>query len=280
MSTNIIHTIYSIVSWKWGFWHPTFHLFFEILGYATSFYFYKTQDVLDVLTPVQRKNLKWWTLGGAIIGAKLVPILEVISQPYGWLAFFSGKSLAGGLLGGIVGSEWGKKRLGILASTGDVLTLPLLWGALVGRIGCACSAVFDGMLGQPIPYTGRIFNYLGVFIPPPSEASASLFRLYQWQAGYYWNMGTLEILGLLVIMVFIYSFKKYARTYFRTGGLFYMFCFLYFGLRLILDIFKNGLVGLSVVQGVSMIGVVYALFTLCQLFNKQGSVHFMDETLQ
>lgn len=248
------------VSTQWGFWHPIFHLLFEGLGYLASYFIYQRMNKTDVLAPEQRKQLKWWTLGGAILGAKLIPVLENMTSPFLYAALISGKSLAGGLLGGIFGTEIGKYRAKITQLTGDVLVWPLLFGTIIGRLGCSSCAVIDGMLGATIPVTAlKAFPALTIFTVNTNHRAntASLGTILKLNHGIVWNIASLEILGLLGIMVVLLILSRLQRLY--QGELFYSFCFAYFLLRFGLEILKHGNMALTVVQYVSLIGLLVCL---------------------
>ena len=83
-----------------------------------------------------------WALCGGVLGAKAVEWTSVLG--WGWwqrpLEFFSlqsgGRTILGGVLGGWLGVELGKRRLGIRRSTGDLFALAIPAGEAVGRIGC------------------------------------------------------------------------------------------------------------------------------------------------
>lgn len=254
---------FGLVRWQWGYWHPSLHFVFEVLGYLTSMAIYKHQSVTDTLTPLQRKRLKLWTLGGAIVGAKLVPLLEVAGSPLWSMALWSGKSLAGGLLGGIVGTELGKWRgkLGT-ASTGDVLVWPLVWGSLVGRLGCAATAVFDGMLGQPVPlWLLALAGVVGVNTQTYVVVSPQVAGLLKLNTGWLLNLGQLELFGLAMLAAALwYWHQRHPNA--PAGGLFYRFCVGYFALRLGLEVLKHGNSHLTVVQGVSLLGLLWAGYRL------------------
>src|SRR5207247_4937631 len=92
-----------------------------------------------------------WIIVGAIIGAaagsKLLALAENFHElwphradPRAWLA---GKTIVGGLLGGWIGVEIVKNRLGITRSTGDLFVFPLIFGMAVGRIGCFLTGLED-----------------------------------------------------------------------------------------------------------------------------------------
>jgi prolipoprotein diacylglyceryltransferase len=65
-----------------------------------------------------------------------------------WL-ILQGQSIIGGLLGGLVGVEIGKKFAGITESTGDRFVTPILAGLIVGRIGCFIAGLEDDTYGNP-----------------------------------------------------------------------------------------------------------------------------------
>ncbi|PHV11338.1 diacylglyceryl transferase [Chitinimonas sp. BJB300] len=89
---------------------------------------------------------------GSAIGNKLVFWFE---YPHLWAtrahdvaAWFSGQSIVGGLLGGLVGVEVAKRIVGISYSTGDDFVLPLMAGTIIGRIGCFLAGLHDATYGS------------------------------------------------------------------------------------------------------------------------------------
>jgi phosphatidylglycerol:prolipoprotein diacylglycerol transferase len=89
---------------------------------------------------------------GAFVGSKLLhvaehlPALLAANQVELWLA---GKSLVGGLLGGTLGVELVKKRIGWTRATGDAWVPALAVGIVIGRIGCQLSGLWDLTFGSP-----------------------------------------------------------------------------------------------------------------------------------
>ena len=65
-----------------------------------------------------------------------------------WL-ILQGQSIVGGLLGGLVGVELGKKFAGVTESTGDRFVTPILVGLMIGRIGCFLAGLADDTYGNP-----------------------------------------------------------------------------------------------------------------------------------
>jgi phosphatidylglycerol:prolipoprotein diacylglycerol transferase len=134
--------------------HP--HLAMELIAYAGGFQLYRLLRRRATRSgealPVE-PNL--WIIVGAILGAaagsKLLALAESFHQfwphradPRAWLA---GKTIVGGLLGGWIGVEIVKKRLGIRRSTGDLFVFPLIFGMAVGRIGCFLTGLEDHTYG-------------------------------------------------------------------------------------------------------------------------------------
>jgi len=75
---------------------------------------------------------------GAIVGAKLgMFMFETTLRIDRMLSLdFTGKTVVGGLIGGYVGVELAKKKVGITESTGDAFAVAVPMAQAVGRIGC------------------------------------------------------------------------------------------------------------------------------------------------
>src|SRR5438067_723440 len=130
--------------------------------------------VFDVLSLLVGTQLFWWglrrkgspysgdekltlaagcILGGAL-GAKLIVLFEDPAlvaaravEPAFWIA---GKSIVGGLLGGLLGVEIAKRAAGMTRRTGDHFVVPLAVGLAVGRVGCFLSGLTDDTFGTPM----------------------------------------------------------------------------------------------------------------------------------
>lgn len=88
---------------------------------------------------------------GAALGSKALHVLEHLSYfstTPRW-DFLGGKSMLGGLLGGTLGAESGKRWIGWHASTGDAWVPAIATGLLIGRLGCQLSGMWDGTFGIP-----------------------------------------------------------------------------------------------------------------------------------
>ena len=90
---------------------------------------------------------------GAAIGNKAVHWIYHAEQwpllaQSPWLVV-QGQSIVGGLLGGLIGVEIGKKYAGVTESTGDRFVMPILVGLIIGRIGCFIAGLQDDTYGNP-----------------------------------------------------------------------------------------------------------------------------------
>lgn len=57
------------------------------------------------------------------------------------------KTIVGGFLGGLIGVELTKKKIGVTVSSGDMMVYPLILAMIIGRIGCFWAGLEDGTFG-------------------------------------------------------------------------------------------------------------------------------------
>jgi phosphatidylglycerol:prolipoprotein diacylglycerol transferase len=131
--------------------HP--HGMFDVLAYATGIWLLtrrrrRGDDVVDTRT---RWIVVAAALFGGVIGGHLLFVLEDLtplrSSAPDPMLFLAGKTIVGGLIGGLIAVEFVKARLGIVVATGDLLVLPLAAGISIGRIGCFLTGLSDGTSG-------------------------------------------------------------------------------------------------------------------------------------
>lgn len=130
--------------------HP--HLIFESLAYFVGYRLFVRErrrrgDVLgdDGL----RLRLAVAAVLGGALGSKLSVLLD---DPASWSdlgALLGGKSIVGGLLGGLAATELLKRQLGVTVATGDLWVRPLWVGMAIGRLGCFLAGTTDGTHGLP-----------------------------------------------------------------------------------------------------------------------------------
>ncbi len=131
--------------------HP--HWVFETLAYGLALYWYRRDrrrfgDVVDA------RRRTWVIVAAAVGGLAGSRLLHLIENPLelagSWTDptfLLGGKTIVGGLIGGLIGVEWIKRRLGVVIPTGDLLVMPLIVGIVVGRIGCFLSGLDDRTYG-------------------------------------------------------------------------------------------------------------------------------------
>jgi phosphatidylglycerol---prolipoprotein diacylglyceryl transferase len=130
--------------------HP--HLFFETLSYFVGFRVYlalRRRAGDTVIVPY-----RWATLSSAAAGAALgARILAWLADPNATYDLASvllgGKTIIGGLVGGLIAVELVKLAMGIRRSTGDLYAPALAVAIAVGRVGCLLTGVADDTSGTP-----------------------------------------------------------------------------------------------------------------------------------
>lgn len=133
-----------------------FHAMFEAAALSTGAFYYRWLQhragvSLGSLMQGGRFAVLLGCIFGAALGNKLVFWIEMPhllnlywNQPEVW---FTGQSMVGGLLGGLIGVELAKKLSGVGHSTGDAFVFPILLGLMIGRMGCFVAGLEDGTYG-------------------------------------------------------------------------------------------------------------------------------------
>lgn len=220
--------------------HP--HLLFESLAYFIGFNLYLITRRKDRM-PVDKSM---WVVAGAIVGAaagsKILYWFEdpvkTLHNAVDFVYLMEGKSIVGGLLGGLIGVEITKKRIGWSRSTGDDFALPLIVGMSIGRIGCFLTGLSDHTHGIGTTWiTGVDF---GDGIP---RHPAQLYEI-----------AFLLLLGIILIV-------SAGKSWFSwEGGRFQLFMLGYLGFRLAVDFIKptpRPYLSLNNVQVACIAGLLY-----------------------
>ncbi|MBL0388214.1 prolipoprotein diacylglyceryl transferase [Tumebacillus sp. ITR2] len=225
-----------------GSWsiHP--HILFESLSYFIGFRVYLWTRNKERLPFQVSTLLLLGMILGAAFGSKVLywfqePLLtwEHRTDP---VFLMQGKTIVGGLLGGLICVEIAKKLLGWTSRTGDDYTLPLIVGLSIGRIGCFLTGLADETCGIPTTWiTGFDF---GDGIPRHPT------QLY-------------EIAFLWALAALLLFLKKRANL--PNGGLFQLFMFSYLLFRLGVEFIKP-------------VPHVYWIFSNIQLAAMLGLIHY------
>lgn len=127
--------------------HP--HVVFETLAYAIGFHWYLAlrRRRGDVIADGTRWSIVAAAIAGAAIGSKFLYWFE--DPPVTWqhltdpVFLLQGKTIVGGLLGGLLAVESTKLAVGVTEATGDLFAVPLAIGIGIGRIGCFLTGLSD-----------------------------------------------------------------------------------------------------------------------------------------
>lgn len=133
------------------------HTLFELAAYTIGFQLFLRErrrfPTTAELALSTRLALITGAILGAAIGARLSWWLEDPAVAFAHfpdaVALMQGKSILGGLLGGVVGVEIAKSRVGVGESTGDAFVWPIIVALIIGRLGCQLTGLDDHTAGRP-----------------------------------------------------------------------------------------------------------------------------------
>ncbi|MBL4771016.1 MAG: prolipoprotein diacylglyceryl transferase [Planctomycetes bacterium] len=216
------------------------HLIFEMLAYFVGFRFYlRTRERRgDVLA----QGTRWTVVVAAALGGALgSKLLHHLASPTRFMEHWAepgyvmgGKTIVGGLLGGVIAVEIAKKIWKVRGSTGDLFSIPLCLGMAVGRVGCFLAGASDDTVGglTRVPWAVD-------FGDGPRHPTA----LY-------------ELLFLLVLALGLHRIRAKLKV---QGRLFHLFMFAYLAFRWVCDFWKpyERLFGLRGIQWACVAGLLY-----------------------
>jgi phosphatidylglycerol---prolipoprotein diacylglyceryl transferase len=128
------------------------HLFFEMAAFAVGGLLYWRRG--NAATQPSASIDRWALIAGAALGAaagsRLLFALQYwhALQGEGLAAWLGGKTVVGGLLGGLIGVEIAKRAVGWRLATGNGFAWPLLAALIIGRIGCQLAGLADQTYGN------------------------------------------------------------------------------------------------------------------------------------
>ena len=219
--------------------HP--HWVFDVLAYTAGIWLLtrrrrRVDDVVDTRT---RWIIVAAALMGGVIGSHLLFTLEDLapfrSSTYDPMLLLEGKTIVGGLIGGLIAVELVKARLGIVVATGDLLVLPLAAGIAIGRIGCFLTGLSDG--------TGGIATSLPWGVDFGDGIPRHPTQLYE-----------IAFVGLLSLLV-----ARVAPRLRLAGDAFKIFLLGYLIFRVLVDFIKPAtrIAGVSVLQWACLAVIAY-----------------------
>jgi len=147
------------------------------------------------------------------------------------------KTIVGGFLGGLIGVELTKKKIGVTVSSGDLMVYPLIVAMIIGRIGCFLAGLEDGTYGIPSNLPWAI-NFGDGIRRHPTNLYEILFWVLLWAA--------------------LNNYEHYRK--FTDGSRFKILMGGYLIFRLFIEFIKPDYFfsfGLSVIQLVCIAGLLY-----------------------
>jgi len=225
------------------------HLILEYLAFIVGFRYYvilrrKNQDQIS-------SNNRLSIIIGAIFGAlflsRLVAFFENPALHYeqGWISILNNKTIMGGLFGGLLGVELAKKIIGEKQSSGDLFTLPIILGIIIGRVGCFLAGI------KEFTYGAETNSVLGMDLGDGLQRHP--IALY-------------EVLFLILLFILIKKLQKNSYQ-FKSGMYFKIFMVSYFSFRFVIEFLKPNtffFLGLSSIQFLCLICLVYYHKTILQ----------------
>lgn len=161
------------------------HFLCETLAYAVGYryYTYLRKSQADAITDHQRIIIFVGAAIGAFIGSHVLGVFENPDRLVGmnWIYFMGNTTIIGGLLGGLLGVELTKKKIGVTVSSGDLMVYPIIVSMLIGRTGCFLAGLTDGTYGiaSNLPWA---INFGDGVRRHPTNLYEMLFWLVLWLA--------------------------------------------------------------------------------------------------
>ena len=185
-------------------------------------------------------------VAGAAIGSRVLfwfedPRLSV-AHWHDALYLMSGKTIVGGLIGGLIAVEVVKRIIGEEASTGDLFAAPIALGLSIGRVGCFLGGLSDDTYGKPTSLPWGVD--FGDGVPRhPTQLYESVFALALW----------------------FFLLRMMKRPH-RSGDVFRSFMVTYMTWRLAIDYCKPEvrIAGLSAIQWACAATLIYYGGDICR----------------
>lgn len=217
------------------------HFICETLAYFIGYryYVYLRRNSTDLISDDNRLIIFIGAAFGAFLGSHLLGIFEnpPLLSHFSLVYFMGNKTIVGGMLGGLIGVELIKKKLGVTVSSGDLMVYPLILAMIIGRIGCFLAGLEDGTYGTPSSLPWAIDFGDGTRRHP-----TNLYEIVFW-------------ISLWVILA---NYEK--RKPLSDGSRFKLLMVAYLIFRLLVEFIKPDYFfgfGLSVIQLVCIAGILY-----------------------
>jgi prolipoprotein diacylglyceryltransferase len=198
--------------------HFHLHYLFEVLAFFTGIrvYYYLKRNTADPISDVNRLWIMLGAMIGALIGSRLVAVLEDphnLSQ-LSFPLIYESKTIVGGLLFGLFGVELIKKAIGVKIASGDLYVVPIIVALLIGRVGCFSMGIAEPVYGVETQF------FTGMNLGDGLNRHPVI--LY-------------EMFFLLILLLLFYLIRKKVML---NGDRFKLFMVLYFTFRFFIEFLK------------------------------------------
>ncbi|RRQ50086.1 diacylglyceryl transferase [Maribacter algicola] len=218
------------------------HLILEYVAFFVGFryYLFLRKNSTDTISSNNRLSIIIGAVFGALFFSRLIAFLEspMLHWEQGWLAILNNKTIMGGLFGGLLGVEFAKKIIGEQQSSGNLFTLPIILGIIIGRTGCFLVGMKEFTYGKTTHF------FLGMDLGDGLDRHP--IALY-------------EILFLILLFAGIKKLK-HSPVSLENGSLFKVFMVSYFGFRFLVEFLKPNsfyILGLSSIQILCLLCLLY-----------------------
>lgn len=237
------------------------HLIFEYLAFFFAFRYYirLRKRESDLISKNNRLSIILGAIIGSFIGSRLFGYLEAPTSNFSVetiITLMNTKTIMGGLFGGLIGVELTKKIIGEKKSSGDLFTLPILFGIFIGRIGCFLTGINEFTYGTETSFI------LGM------DLGDGLKRH---------PIAAYELVFLSILFIILTVRKR--KQALENGSLFKYFMLAYFGFRFLIEFIKPNefyILGLSSIQWLCLICWLYYGKTLMKpITNAYKKLHLL-----
>ena len=247
------------------------HFILELVAYSAGFQFYRIlrKRKGDHIVPTSRTAVIAAAIAGGAFGSKLLYWLsDPVSTLDNWknLAYLmGGKTIVGGLIGGLIAVEITKRLIGENRRTGDLFALPLCAGIAIGRIGCFLGGLSDDTYGVATSLSWGVDFGDGIRRHPTQlYETAFMILLAAWIA-----FATNLRRGVRPVPA-----GAEADSTFREGDAFRAFMVGYLGFRLLVDFIKPGIsfFGFTAIQWACLLTLIYYWRDLPYIFRFRNNL--------
>ncbi len=214
------------------------HLILEYTAFFVAFryYVYPRKRSSDKITSANRLSIILGAIFGALIGSRLMGYLEhpiAIDSAAILVKVLNTKTIMGGLFGGLLGVEFSKYLIGEKQRSGDLFTLPIILGIIIGRIGCFLSGINEFTYGSTTSFFLAMDLGDGLLRHP--------IALYE----------IIFLLALFWILTLIFRSQQLP-----DGKVFQLFMILYFGFRFLIEFIKPNIFFIGSLSSIQWLCVV------------------------